>query len=52
MNTETANNLSETARIELANFHIKNGNAICYMIRGIEHVRVELPTGEVFVITI
>ena len=50
--TESLKMYSEAALIELANFHLENGQGQLFMINGTANIRVELPTGEFFVITI
>ena len=49
---KSINALPESARVELLNFHIANGNAQVFMIDGVEHVRVTLPTGELAVVSV
>lgn len=47
---KSINRLSESARIELLNFHIANGNAQVFLIDGYANVRVTLSTGEYAVV--
>ena len=49
---KSLNRLSESARIELLNSHIANGNAQVFLIDGRENIRVTLPTGEVAVVVV
>jgi hypothetical protein len=49
---KSINNLSASARIELLNFHIANGNAQVFLIDGRENVRLTLPTGQVAVVVV
>jgi hypothetical protein len=49
---KSINRLSKSARIELLNFHLANGNAWLALIDGDEHVRIDLPTGEYAVVVV
>ena len=49
---ESINNLPESARLDLLNHYVRNGNAWLVLIDGDEHVRIDLPTGEYAVVVV
>jgi hypothetical protein len=47
---KSINRLSQSARIELLNYHLANGNAWLVMINNRETIRLTLPNGEIAVV--